>query len=102
MALDNGDILGMESKGYLNSHTERNIEEPKVSMEEARKVINKRMEVLSEGLAIVPTDWSTEVLTYEFKGKVEDNNFIVYVNANSGKEQNVFIIIDTPGGMLAI
>lgn len=102
VALDNGDILGMESKGYLNSHSERNIEEPKVSLQEARKIINKRMEVLSEGLAIVPTDWSTEVLTYEFKGKVEDNNFIVYVNANTGKEQNVFIIIDTPGGMLAI
>ncbi len=102
VALDNGDILGMESKGYLNSHIERNIEEPKVSLEDARSIINEKMEVLSEGLAIVPTDWSTEVLTYEFKGKVEENNFIVYVDANTGKEQNVFIIIDTPGGMLAI
>lgn len=102
VALDNGDILGMESKGYLNSHVERNIEEPKVSLDDARKIINEKMEILSEGLAIVPTDWSTEVLTYEFKGKVEENNFIVYVDANTGKEQNVFIIIDTPGGMLAI
>lgn len=102
VALDNGDVLGLESKGYLNSHHEREIEEPKVSMEQARAVINPRMEILSEGLAIVPTDWSTEVLTYEFKGRVEDNNFIVYVNAQTGKEQEVFIIIDTPNGSLAI
>ena len=102
VALDNGDILGMESKGYLNSHTERNIEEVKISLEEARKIINPKMEILSEGLAIVPTDWSTEVLTYEFKGRVQENDFIVYVDANTGKEQDVFIIIDSPNGMLAI
>ena len=102
VALDNGEILGMESKGYLNSHVERNIAEPKVSIEEARKIINPKMEILSESLAIVPTEWQTEVLTYEFKGRVEDNNFIVYVDANTGKEQDVFMILDTPGGQLAI
>ncbi len=102
VALDNGDILGMESKGYLNSHTERNIAEPKITIEEARSIINPRMKILSEGLAIVPTDWSTEVLCYEFKGQVEENNFIVYVDANTGKEQDVFMIIDTEEGILAI
>lgn len=102
VALDNGDIMGMESKGYLNSHTERNISEPKISIEEARKIINPKMQVLSEGLAIVPTDWSTEVLCYEFKGKVNEKDFIVYVDANTGREQDVFVIIDSENGTLAI
>lgn len=102
VALDNGDILGMESKGYLNSHIERDIQEPKISIEEARNIINPKMQILSEGLAIVPTDWSTEVLCYEFKGKVEDNDFIVYVDANSGKEEDVFLIVDSENGVLAI
>ncbi|MBQ9267068.1 MAG: germination protein YpeB [Clostridia bacterium] len=102
VALDNGDILGMESKGYLNSHVERNIEEPKITLDEARNIINPKMEILSEGLAIVPTDWSTEVLCYEFKGKVEENNFIVYVDANTGREQDVFMIVDSENGQLAI
>lgn len=102
VALDNGDILGVESKGYLNSHTERKIEEPSISIEDAREIINPRMKIVSEGLAIVPTDWSTEVLCYEFKGKVNEKDFIVYVNAKTGKEQDVFIIIDSENGELAI
>ena len=41
-------------------------------------------------------------MTYEFKGRIEDNNFIVYINTENGKEENIFMIIDTPGGTLAI
>ena len=53
-------------------------------------------------MAIIPTDWQTELTTYEFKGKVDEKNFIVYINVENGKEEKVFMIIDTPGGTLAI
>lgn len=102
VALDNGEILGLETKGYLNSHTTRNIEYPKIDVNEARKIINTNVEILSERLAFIPTDWSTEILVYEFKGKVDDKNFIVYVNVNSGKEEKVFLLIESENGILAI
>lgn len=102
VALDNGEILGLETRGYLNSHTSRNITYPKIDVNEARKIINQNVEILSERLAFIPTDWSTEILVYEFKGKVEDRNFIVYVNVNSGKEEKVFLLIESENGILAI
>ena len=67
VALDNGDILGIETQGYLNSHTERNIPEVKVSKEDAKKTLNKNLEIKSEGLAIIPTEYKTEILCWEFK-----------------------------------
>lgn len=102
VALDDGEILGMEAQGYLNSHTVRDFKEPKIDVNEARKLVNKDVEILSERLALIPTDWSTEILAYEFKGKVDDRDFIVYVNADTGKEEDVFLIIESENGVLAI
>lgn len=100
IALDNGEILGMETSGYLNNHTERTIEEPTISMDEAKSKLNKNLEITSEGLAIIPTEWRTEIFCYEFKGKVDNTDFLVYINAKTGKEENILVIIDTPDGIL--
>ena len=96
VSLENGEILGIETSGYLNSHTTREIKTPKISKESAKKTINKELSIESEGLAIIPTEWNTEILCWEFKGKVEDNEFLVYINANNGKEENILVIINTP------
>lgn len=102
VALDNGEILGIETQGYLNSHTVRQFSNPKIDVNEARKLVNQNVEITSERLALIPTDWSTEILVYEFKGKVDDRNFIVYVNADTGKEEDVFLLIESENGILAI
>lgn len=102
IALDNGEILGIETTGYLNSHYERNIQTPKISKNEARGKINKNIEILSEGLAIIPTEYKTEVLCWEFKGKVEEKEFLVYINVETGKEQDILMIVNTPNGTLTM
>lgn len=83
VALDNGEILGMETSGYLNNHQVRNIPNVKISKEQARKNLNKNLEITTEDLAIIPTEWKTEILCYEFKGKVNDLDFLVYINAEN-------------------
>ena len=102
VALDNGEILGIETTGYLNSHYKRNFSEIKVSKEQAREFINKDLEIMGEGLAMIPTEFQTELLCWEFKGKVEEKEFLVYINVETGKEEDVLIILDTPNGTLTI
>lgn len=102
IALDNGEILGIETEGYLNSHTSREFSEVSISIDEAREKINSDLEILSEGLAIIPTEWKTELLCYEFKGKVNDREFLVYINTETGDEEDILVILDTPGGTLTI
>ena len=41
-------------------------------------------------MAIIPTEWKTEILCYEFKGKIDE----------TGREENILVIIDTPNGIL--
>ncbi len=100
IALDNGEILGVETSGYLNSHTERKIAIAKIGKQEAKKTLNKNLEIFSEKLSIIPTEWKTEVMCWEFKGKVDNTDFLVYINAENGREENILVIIDTPNGTL--
>ena len=102
VALDNGEILGIETTGYLNNHTERNLSNVKITKEEAKKTLNKQLNIESEGLAYIPTEWRTEILCYEFKGKVNDTEFLVYINAENGREEDILVIKDTTNGILTM
>jgi len=102
VAMDNGDIVGFESAGYLFSHKERNLPVPRISQAEAKSMLNQNLEIINSGLAVIPTDVKTEVLVYEFKGKVDDREFIVYINAETGREEDILIILHTPNGILTI
>lgn len=102
VALDNGEVLGIEATGYLNNHTQRDTSKVKISKEEAKKTLNKDLEISSEGLAIIPTEYNTEILCYEFKGKVDDREFLVYINAENGREEDILIITNTPNGTLTM
>ena len=102
IALDNGEILGIETTGYLNSHYERNLPQVKISKEEAKQNLNKNLEIKSESLAIIPTQFQTEIFCWEFKGTIDGTEFLVYINAEKGKEEDILVIKDTPNGTLTM
>ena len=102
IALDNGEIVGIETTGYLNSHYERKLGEIKITKEEAKTKLNKNLNIMSENLAIIPTEFKTELLCWEFKGKIDDTEFLVYVNVQTGKEEDILVIKNTPNGTLTM
>ncbi len=102
VALDDGEILGIETKGYLNNHTERKISKNVISIDEAKKKLNKNLNIQSQGMAMIPTEFKTEILCYEFKGKINDSEFMVYINAETGDEEDILIVYNTPNGVLTM
>ena len=102
IAMDNGEIVGFEAAGFLFSHKERDIPAPKITIDMAKSMLNEKLNLVNSGLAIIPTDVKTEVLVYEFKGKVDEREFIVYINAETGAEEDILIILHTPNGILTI
>jgi germination protein YpeB len=102
IALDNGRIYGLEARNYLLSHRERKIKEPSLTMEEAEKLVNPNLEILSSRMAVIPTEGKRERLCYEFKGTLGEKRFIVYIDANTGEEADILQIIDTGNGSLTI
>lgn len=102
IALDNGEVLGLESKGYLNSHVERVWPEEKITIDEARENLNEKLQILSEKKAVIPKEDKTEKYCYEFKGVVDNRNFLVYIDVETGEEEEILVILETEGGTLTI
>ncbi len=103
VALDNGEILGIESKGYIMAHQERRqLPEIRFTEQEARQKVNKGLNITKSGLAVIATDSYREVLCYEFHGNFEEKNFIVYINANTGQGERILLLIESEDGVLTM
>jgi len=102
VALDNGEILGFDATQYLMSHTNRSLPRPKITEQQARLSLNPQLKVLSSRLAVIPTDDLKEVLTYEFHGTVGEQEFLVYINALTGREEKILRVIRSADGMLTM
>jgi len=62
--------------------------------------LSEKAQITSEYLAMIPTEWKTEKFCYEFKGKIEDIDFIAYINAENGEEEDILIVTNTENGTL--
>ncbi|OPJ54810.1 germination protein YpeB [Alkalithermobacter paradoxus] len=102
VALDNGEIVGFESRGYLTSHYKRNIEKPKISKEEGAKSIIEGSKITKTKLVIIPTEGKSERLCYEYQVQYEGKDFLIYVDANTGKQMKILELIRNKNGTLTI
>jgi germination protein YpeB len=100
VALDNGEIVGFDAYQYIMAHSKRDIPKPKLTEEEARKKISQRLEIERVNLAIIPLPGDKEQLCYEFKGKYNKSDYFVYINADTGNEENILKIIKDEDGTL--
>ena len=89
-----------KATGYLNCHYTRTIDKDIISSEKAKEFINPNIQIENERLAIIPTEYDTEIYCWEIQGKVANSEFLVYINAKTGEEEDILVIIDTPNGTL--
>lgn len=103
VSLDDGSITGFESQGFIMSHRDRTLERPKIALAEAMDELDDGLEVLEDSMAIVPTSGENEVFCYEFLCKTADGQrLLVYVDAMSGEEENMLILIEDETGILTL
>ncbi|NLB29981.1 MAG: germination protein YpeB [Clostridiales bacterium] len=100
---ETGDVTGFEAQGFVMHHTERELKNPAVSREEAQGVVSDKLKILSHALAVIPTSGKNEVFCHEFKCESADGrHYIVYVNAETGNEERILILIEDENGALAL
>jgi len=102
VALDNGEVVGFDAKGYYMNHRDRDLKPPKLTEEEAMKKLSRNLKVQSSRLAVIPLENKVEVLTYEFKGTHAGDTFYVYIDASTGKEVKVLQQVKTYKGDLTM
>jgi germination protein YpeB len=98
VSLDSGNIAAYDANKFLLSHTQRTLPEPKISEQEARARVNKNLNIEEVRLALIPLDNLQEKLTYEVKGKIDEDTYYVYINAETGFQEKILLIVETPQG----
>lgn len=100
VSLDDGKIVGFEGLNYIYNHTERALGDATVTEGEVRNMDFGGLNVTSVRLALIPLTQSTEMLTYEVYGNMDNYNFYVFVDAATGKQVKVMQVIDSDEGEL--
>ena len=102
ISLDDGKVYGVEAAGYIFNHTTRNNLKPSISQEKAKSILNSSIKIISSDMALIPTESNSEILTYEFKGKIDNREFLIYINADNASEEKVLLVIDNKNGVLTM
>jgi len=96
VALDNGEILGYEGTPYYMNHRERKIPSPALSQEDIRKQVSPLLNVEFMRPALIANPWGKEVLTWEVRGSVEGEKFVIFYNAQNGSEEEITRLTPSP------
>lgn len=103
IALDNGDVVSYNATGYLMNHCERELPQNRISVEEARASVSPKLTVEQESIAMIPTSGLNEVLCYAFQCSSENgDNVLVYINVETGLEEQILILLMSDGGILVM
>ena len=101
VAMDTGEIMLLETAGYLTNHTDRAFQTLQITESQAAEKISSDLEVEKSSITLIPTEAGGEVRCYEFLCKTQENQeILVYINALTLEEEQVYILLKTDGGTL--
>ncbi|MDR0840810.1 MAG: germination protein YpeB [Christensenellaceae bacterium] len=96
------EVIGIDARNYLFSHVERALPALSLPIEEAEAKVSKNLEIVNRALALIPLSPQSEQLCYEFKCTLGEDSYIIYINVETGDEEQIFKIIDSENGTLVI
>lgn len=85
------------------NHRIRDLPAPAVTADQARSAVGDALKVLAHQLAVIPTGGEHEVLCHEFKCETETgSHMLVYLNAATGQEENILLLLEDESGTLTL
>jgi spore germination protein len=89
VALDNGEVVGLQAVDFVYEHHKRNIPKPEISRASAQKLLNPGFASQNYRLALIDNDLKEEVLCHEFTGRINGGVYRIYINAVNGTEEKI-------------
>jgi germination protein YpeB len=100
--LEKGTVVGYDAEGYLLNHTRRDLPAP-VSREEAAARVAPGLTIRSDRLALIPTEGKGERYCREFLCDTPSGGkCLVYVDARTGEEAKVLLLLEDEDGTLTM
>lgn len=104
IALDNGEIMALDARGYLVNHYDRGELLATLSEVEAQNSVHPFLKIKDSELAIIPLNSKEEKLCWEFEcfDPESERTVLVYINAETGIEEEILILFESENGRLTV
>ena len=99
---ENAEVMGLDARNYRLNHRTRDLPKPQITEQQAAAYVSDSLQVEQTALALIPLTQQTEVLCYEFKATQNETFYIVYINALTGQEEQIFEVINSEEGDLVV
>ena len=101
VAMDTGKIVEYHANHFLMNHKDRQVQTPVISELSASQQVSDNLTIESARMAVIPTTRDEEPLCYEFLCRGQNNEqVLVYINSETGMEEQILILIETDNGTL--
>ena len=101
VCMERGLVSAIEATTYCMNHEERVLPSPALSQEDAISAVSADLGVASVRICLVP-DGRKEKLAWEVFGKTDGGDYYIYVDAATGREIEIFRVIETGEGTVLI
>ncbi len=101
IAMDTGEVVSFDAGGYLTNHQKRTLPSELLSEEECRKILGNHLQIIDVSKALIPLDTGKELLCYEYHCKDKNGNeVLVYIDCQTGKEEEIMLLLYADDGVL--
>ena len=101
VSLDKNEVVSVDCSGYLMNHKKRDVPVDIISVDTAKQSISEVLSVKDRKTAFIPMNDGSEVFTYEFLCNDKDgNDVLVYINAVTGDEADIKLLLYSDNGTL--
>lgn len=101
ISLQDGSVLGLDARGYLVNHHQRQLPSPQLSPEQAQQMLSPLLTVDSVRPALIPTSGKNEAAVYEFFCTSSTGDRVLcYINTATGAEEQLLLLVQTSNGTL--
>lgn len=103
VALDNGEIMSIDCRGYLTNHYDRTLPKAEISAVDAISRLSPQLICKKVNMCVIPSGGQNELYCYEFHcTDTEGKQALVYVNAMTGEEEQILLLKISGNGTLTV
>lgn len=102
ISMQDGKVVSLEANGFLTNHIDRGPFAEGIKIEDAKKNLSSYLNVLNTKKCVIPLENGLESPCYEFHCESSETGeeVLVYINAKTGAEENILLLLYSDGGTL--
>ena len=101
LRMDTGHVVGLEARHYYLRHHPRGLLTPSLTQEEAQGAVSPYLNIQSTRLCLIPRQ-QREILCYEFRGEYQGQTYLVYINGQTGEQEELLQVQESNAGIQTI